>query len=439
MPKLGMTMEEGMVVAWPLDIGTPVKRGDVVLVVENEKSEVEIEATGEGVFSHIYVEPEETVPCGTLLGAIVPADEEGFDAAAFLASWVGGAAAENGEAATAAQAPAASAARHSSKQHPTKRPATATGGRKTPVTPAARKLAKELGIDATELAGTGPGGRVTREDVEAAAAGARDREDMVGVAEGVQLHVPNEGSGDPLLLLPGFGTDVSAFAPQTAVLAESFHVRGVNPRGVGHSDAPTADLYEIDVLAADVAAQIDAPAHIVASSLGTSVAIELALMHPDKVRSLSLLTPLVSVSPRLAAVTRAWIDLAAVGDPSALATALLPWLFSGKTLADDALSARLHRGLQAIVSRVPAKTLERTRSGMLAWSASRKVDLDRIAAPTLVITASDDLLTPDGAEIAAAIPGAELKTIEDAGHAVGIEASDAVNEAIVAHLCKAAG
>ena len=88
------------------------------------------------------------------------------------------------------------------------------------------------------IAGSGPGGRVTREDVEA---WVERRRDLVEVAPGVALEVPQQGSGDPVLLLPGFGTDVSAFAPQIAALAERFRVLGVNPRGVGLSDAPEAD------------------------------------------------------------------------------------------------------------------------------------------------------------------------------------------------------
>jgi pimeloyl-ACP methyl ester carboxylesterase len=73
-------------------------------------------------------------------------------------------------------------------------------------------------------------------------------------------------------------------------------------------------------------------------------------------------------------------------------------------------------------------------SGMLSWSNSRIADLSRISAPTLVISASEDLLVPDSASIAEAIPGATLRVVEGAGHAVALESPDAVNEAIAAHL-----
>src|SRR5207247_269880 len=100
----------------------------------------------------------------------------------------------------------------------------------TPVTPAARALARRLGVEPARVPGTGPGGRVTREDVEA---WAERRRALVPVAEGVALEVPTEGAGDPVVLLPGFGTDVSMFARQIPVLAERWHVLGVNTRGEG--------------------------------------------------------------------------------------------------------------------------------------------------------------------------------------------------------------
>jgi pyruvate/2-oxoglutarate dehydrogenase complex dihydrolipoamide acyltransferase (E2) component len=67
MPKLGMTMEEGRVVAWPLPLGARVEKGRTVLVIDSEKTEAEVEATASGFLRHLYVTVDETVPCGTLL------------------------------------------------------------------------------------------------------------------------------------------------------------------------------------------------------------------------------------------------------------------------------------------------------------------------------------------------------------------------------------
>src|SRR5574341_34130 len=248
MPQLGMTMREGRVLAWPLPVGSRVEKGQSILLIESEKTEIEVEAPAAGVLRYVYVQPDATVPCGTLLAAITDSADEPFDAAAFRQIH------DRPEKVVAAVATAAS------------KPATTAGRTGSGVvTPAARALARQLEIDASAVPGTGPSGRVTKEDVEAWAA---RRPARVEVAPGVALEVPTLGAGDTVVLLPGFGTDVSVFAPQTRVLVERFCVKGINPRGVGLSDAPDAVRYDVSETAADVATLLDQQAHVVGASLG---------------------------------------------------------------------------------------------------------------------------------------------------------------------------
>ncbi len=424
MPRLGMTMEEGTVIDWPVAVGGRVEKGDVVLVIESEKSEVDIEAPASGVFRHVYVEVGETVPCGALLGAITETADEAFDVEAFRA-------AEDHPEPTAGgglqvkRAPAAGTA-----------PAAAAARSERPVAPAARAAARKLGIDPQAVPGTGPNGRVTKQDVEAYAAA---REALVPVADGVALEVLTEGDGEPVVLLPGLGTDVSSFARQTPALAERFRVHGVNPRGVGLSDAPDAEAYEVAQTAADAAAAFEGAGHVVGASLGAAAALELALARPDRVRSLTLITPFVEATPRLRAVGEAWGRLAAETSPETLAVALLPWFFSPGFLADAAARARTLRGLAQTVARVPAATIVRMTAGLERWSGTRTGALAEVSVPTLVVAAGDDLLTPGAEALAEAIPGAKLRVVEGAGHAVALECADAVNEAIASHLATGRG
>ena len=416
MPKLGMTMREGRVVAWPRPVGAPVEKGEIILVIETEKAEVEIEAPARGVLRYLYVAEGETVPSGTLLAAITATAEEPFDVDAFRAQHDRPAAAPAAaRPLSAAETPAAPARR----------------GTGAPITPAARALARELHVDPACIAGSGTGGRVTREDVEAWAA---RRRDLVPVADGVALEVPAEGAGDPVVLLPGFGTDVSMFARQIPALAARWRVRGVNPRGVGLSDAPDADVYDLGAAAADVAALLDAPAHVVGASLGAAVALELALAHPARVRSLTLITPFVEAGPRLLAVIDAWCRVASEASPEAVARLVLPWMFSAEYLGDEGRRERTVRGLAATAARVPASTLVRAAAGIRRWSGRRRADLPQVSVPTLVLVAGGDLLTPDGEAVADAIPGARCRTIPGAGHAVTLEAPAAVTDAIRAQL-----
>lgn len=428
MPRLGMTMTEGRVVEWPFDPGTPVDQGEVVLIIESDKSEVEVEASGGGTFAEIFIEADEEVPCGTLLGVITEESDAEFDAAEFRATWERENPVEefSGEDDGAAEASPAASTTEATASPRTRRIA---------VTPAARKRARELGIPHEQILGTGPGGRIRRRDVESAAA---RRENLRAVAEDVRLEVLSEGSGPEVALLPGFGTDISAFAGQLPALADGYRVHGVNPRGIGLSDAPEADAYTVGQAADDLAALLEGPTHLLGTSLGTAVAIETALRHPGKVSSLALLAPVLEVRPRLVEVSRSWCSLAATGNPEILAESLLPWFFGPGTLSDEKARARIARGLPATLRSASAETLQRTRAGMLAWSGTRSDSLGQIDVPTLVVYGEHDLLAPDGAAIAAAIPGAKALALRDAGHAIGIEASEAINAALLEHLAAAA-
>ncbi|MFN0096210.1 MAG: dihydrolipoamide acetyltransferase family protein [Dehalococcoidia bacterium] len=145
-PKLGMTMEEGTVAEWLIPDGATVKPGDMIYRLETEKIEMEIEAEGEGTLHHLA--PEGAVlACGAPVAQILAAGESAPPA---------GAPATPAPAAAAPATPVAAAA-----------PAPVATGERAPSTPAARKLAADRGIDIALVAGTGPGGRITEADVQA--------------------------------------------------------------------------------------------------------------------------------------------------------------------------------------------------------------------------------------------------------------------------------
>jgi len=423
MPRLGMTMEEGTVLQWPLAPGGQVEKGEIVLIIESEKSEVEIEAPASGIFRHAYIDEGETVPCGELLGAITETADEAFDSDAFRAEQQS----ELGESDGALEV--------KGREASATPPETPASSRK-PVVPAARAAAKALGIDPQQVEGTGPRGRVTKADVEAYATA---REDLVDVGEGIRLEVRIAGEGEALVLLPGLGVDASAFTHQSARFVGEYRVHAVNPRGVGLSDGPEAERYEVAQTARDAAASYSGAGHVVGASLGAAAALELAIAHPERVKSLTLITPFVEATARLLAVGEGGQRLAAETSAEPLASALLPWFFSEGFLADPAARGRTLRGLAQSVARVPAVSLERSVAGLAEWSGSRQADLAGISVPTLVIAAGEDLLTPAAGAIAEAIPGAQLLTVSGAGHAVALEAPEAVNGALAAHFERSGG
>jgi pyruvate dehydrogenase E2 component (dihydrolipoamide acetyltransferase) len=154
MPKLGLTMTEGLIVEWRKKEGDPVTKGDILFVLETEKVTYEVEAPEDGTIGKILVKEQETVPVGAIVAYLL---KPGESAAAITAT---PAAATRAEAASPAPAAASAAAAA---------PAAPAGGR-VKASPLARKVAREYGIDLAAVAGTGPGGRVLRQDVEKAKA-----------------------------------------------------------------------------------------------------------------------------------------------------------------------------------------------------------------------------------------------------------------------------
>ena len=147
MPKMGLTMTEGTVSKWLKKIGDEVKEGEPFFEAETDKLTNTIEATASGVVRHFFVEEGTTVPVLEKVAIIADAGE---DISALLGD-AAPAAAPEAAAAPAAAAPAA----------PVRAP-----GERIVAAPAAKKLAKELGIDLALVPGTGPNGRITLDDVK---------------------------------------------------------------------------------------------------------------------------------------------------------------------------------------------------------------------------------------------------------------------------------
>ncbi len=184
MEALSPTMEEGRLVKWLKNEGDAVKSGDVLAEVETDKAVMELAARGEGVLRKRLVNEGEAVPVGTLVGVIGSKDE---DISALTAGAVktgdGRSKTEDGGAKAALAAPPAVApvaappavaastpsSISPSSISPSPIAAPANGGR-TLSSPLAKRLADEKGLDLSRVAGSGPGGRIIKRDIEAAIA-----------------------------------------------------------------------------------------------------------------------------------------------------------------------------------------------------------------------------------------------------------------------------
>jgi pyruvate/2-oxoglutarate dehydrogenase complex dihydrolipoamide acyltransferase (E2) component len=156
MPKMGLTMEEGKVTDWLVREGDAVTAGQPVVEIETYKATMELESPIDGVL-RAHIAAGETVPVGTIVAIVGdPAESIDLELGRILGS----------EDTPAAPTPAAAPERDVA---PAAAPRDRSG---RSVSPAARRRARELGVDPEAIEGTGPGGRVGVEDVERAANGA---------------------------------------------------------------------------------------------------------------------------------------------------------------------------------------------------------------------------------------------------------------------------
>jgi pyruvate dehydrogenase E2 component (dihydrolipoamide acetyltransferase) len=169
MPALSPTMEEGTLAKWLVKEGDTVKSGDLLAEIETDKATMEFEAIDEGVVSQILVaEGTDNVKVGTVIAVITGEGEEAGSAKAAPAA---AAPAPTAEPKAEAPAPAATPA-------PTPAPAAApaaapaSSGERIKASPLAKRLAAERGIDLSTVKGSGPGGRIVKDDLDGAATGA---------------------------------------------------------------------------------------------------------------------------------------------------------------------------------------------------------------------------------------------------------------------------
>ncbi len=156
LPKMGQTMEEGTVVNCLVKVGDEVKKGDVIFEIETDKATLELESPGNGFVKAILAEVNQTLPVGATLMILGEKDEQVTVPTAASPAPAASASAPTAQSAPATPAPVA-------EPQPTK----PTG--KIMVSPRAKKMAEDLGVDLATIKGTGPAGKITEADIKAAA------------------------------------------------------------------------------------------------------------------------------------------------------------------------------------------------------------------------------------------------------------------------------
>ncbi len=257
-----------------------------------------------------------------------------------------------------------------------------------------------------------------------------------------ELHYERAGSGEPLLLIQGMsGTHVAWGEPFLEPLREQFDITAFDNRGIGLS-APIDGPFTIVEMAEDTAALMEKlgleSAHVVGISMGGMIAQELALAHPERLRSLTLgCTYCGGTGSRLMPEenARRLMEGLASGDRDEAIRAAYEVNLSPAFRAEESHFAAFHE----MATSVPAakRTIELQVQAIFAHDTSSR--LGEISAPTLIVHGTEDgvLPYPNGELIDTLMPSARLETLEGVGHMFWWEQPEVSAELIREHALAA--
>ena len=249
---------------------------------------------------------------------------------------------------------------------------------------------------------------------------------------GIELNYVEAGTGDPVLMIMGFGGDHQAWAFQVPALSERHRVITFDNRGVGQSSVPD-EPYSTRAMADDAVSVLDAAgveqAHVYGFSLGGMVAQQLALRHADRVRSL-VLGATHAGGPRAvrpSADVIAFFRRRASMEAKDAARASVPFNYGPRCRREH--KDRIAEDIQRRLAHPFPEHAYRAQMVAAALHNCHR-PLKRVEAPTLVVHGREDRMVPVGnAEILAErIPSAELRILEDAGHLYSTEQPDVDEE-----------
>ncbi|MCX5746331.1 MAG: alpha/beta fold hydrolase [Proteobacteria bacterium] len=255
-----------------------------------------------------------------------------------------------------------------------------------------------------------------------------------------QLYYEDTGpgsTGETIVFSHGLLWSTALFAPQIAALRDRYRCIAYDHRGQGQSAADRRTCIGIELVWKDAVQVVErvaaTPVHFCGLSMGGFVAMRMGARRPDLVRSLILVETSADPEPvenvgkyrLLANVTR-------VLGPRVVASRVAPIMLGRAILEDPSRKAEVARYMTLMMAR---KDLWRATNGVID-RAGMVDELARITAPTLVVVGEQDVATvPAKAEaIRAAIAGATLVRIPDAGHSSTVENPVAVTAAIEAFL-----
>jgi 3-oxoadipate enol-lactonase len=251
---------------------------------------------------------------------------------------------------------------------------------------------------------------------------------------GVKLHWESVGEGPAVLLIAGQGMTLDAWWATIPVLARSFRVIAFDNRDTGRSSRLPFP-YSVAQMARDAVAVLDAAgaqrAHVYGISLGSLVAQEVALRHPDRVQALVLGASsaggFAAYKPSPSSFAQTFLVRAGAMGPEEAQWAAVPYTYAEKTR-----QSHPERILADIAHRVtsPPEPLAYLHQATAVAAHDAYERLNRMAAPTLVVHGEQDVFVPpaNALVLAERIPGAKLRLWPDAAHMFTIDEPQADQE-----------
>jgi 3-oxoadipate enol-lactonase len=260
----------------------------------------------------------------------------------------------------------------------------------------------------------------------------------VVVADGVRIayHAWGRRDRSPVVMIQGLGMDGRGWALQRGAFGRKHRCVAPDNRGTGRSDAPPGP-YDLARMANDVIAVMDDAgierAHIVGASMGGVITQIVGVLYPDRVLSLTLACTACHHHEWRRELLAEWAEVVDRRGMQGLMDDGMRWL----------IGSRLQRRFGVFVN-VLARVLVQTKphafvaqvDAILAATDELRFELPNITAPTLVITGSQDTLTPlgDAEELAELIPTSRLYVLRGAAHGLMAEAPNAFNEVVLRFL-----
>jgi pimeloyl-ACP methyl ester carboxylesterase len=249
-------------------------------------------------------------------------------------------------------------------------------------------------------------------------------------ARQLDLWVEQRGDGPDVLLIAGLGDPVEAWQFQLEGLSDRYRLTAFDNRGAGRSPLPDGP-FSVATMADDAASvlrALDLPsAHVAGFSGGSAIAQELALRHPDLVRSLVLISTWARPDAYWRSMLDSWRWMAASAPSErAFLEAFFVWIYTRRAHEDGTVAHIIEETL-AFPHKATPEAMQRTIDAFIVHETADR--LPNIAVPTLVLAGEQDIGTPPhyGRAVADLIPNARFEVLVGEAHQPFQEVPDVFN------------